>query len=88
MHDPRDRIDIAGLASPAPAPRAAGQGAPAPGSPARPWLGVWFKCCHVYGRMYRDDAGVRYRGRCPRCGAEVGARVGPGGTSRRFFEAE
>ncbi|RMH29290.1 MAG: hypothetical protein D6693_02260 [Planctomycetota bacterium] len=55
--------------------------------PARPWLSVWFRCCHVYARVYRAPTGDRYVGRCPRCGGEVSARIGPGGTTRRFFEA-
>lgn len=53
----------------------------------QPWLGVMFKCCNAYGRLYRDRTGLRYVGRCPRCGGEVSARIGAGGTSRRFFEA-
>lgn len=85
MREPRDIVDIAGLKSAEQARAAGTAGEPMPG--ARNWLGVWFKCCHVYGRMYKNEFGTRYTGYCPRCGAEVGARVGTGGTSRRFFEA-
>ena len=46
-----------------------------------------FRCCNVYGRMYKDATGTRYHGLCPRCGTKVGATVGPGGTTERFFEA-
>lgn len=53
----------------------------------RPFLSVWFRCCHAYGRMYRNAAATAYEGRCPRCGAAVRARIGPGGTSQRVFEA-
>lgn len=52
----------------------------------RAWLGIYFRCCSQYGRIYKDAAGTRYSGRCPRCGAEVSARVGEGGTDQRFFE--
>lgn len=74
-----DIVDIPGLHTPSP---------PASSTPpAQRWLGVWFRCCHVYARLYRDAAGSRYTGRCPRCGAAVSARIGPGGTPQRFFEA-
>lgn len=101
MQDSRDIVDISGLRPPASPPEKAD--APTPADPdegdladttpqrdptgAKRWLGVWFRCCHVYGRMYRAPAGERYVGHCPKCGSEVGARVGEGGTSRRFFEA-
>lgn len=53
----------------------------------RPWLAVHWKCCGVYSRVYRNRRGTMYEGRCPKCGQPVTARVGPGGTSHRFFEA-
>lgn len=60
-------------------PQAAGE--------AKKFLSVWFRCCHTYGRMYRNQAQTEYVGRCPKCGAEVSARIGHGGTNRRMFEA-
>ncbi|MEO1129425.1 MAG: hypothetical protein AAFX05_06920 [Planctomycetota bacterium] len=80
MADPQDKVDIPGIANPN-----SGCDDAAP-TAARPWLGIFFNCCHVYGRIYRDGAGRRYSGKCPRCGTEVHASVGPGGTARRFFE--
>lgn len=80
MTDPRDIVDIKGLTPNEPPVEA-------PGMPQRKWLGVWFRCCHVYGRMYLLPGGERYAGTCPRCGSQIGARVGDGGTTRRFFEA-
>lgn len=53
----------------------------------RPWLAVRWRCCEVYSRMYRRADGTAYEGRCPRCGRPIRVRVGPGGTSTRFFEA-
>jgi hypothetical protein len=56
--------------------------------PRRPFLSVWYRCCHVYGRMYRNASGTAYVGRCPRCGGPVRALIGPEGTSNRTFIAE
>ena len=85
--DRRDIVDIPGVGVPPPSASGGGPETAPPGSAARAFLGVWFKCCHVYGRMYKADDGTRYLGNCPKCGAAVKARVGEGGTSRRIFEA-
>ncbi len=76
--DRRDRVDISGIKQ----PRAA-----QPAGPARPFLLIWFRCCHAYGRLTKTDEGSAYVGRCPRCGARCDVPVGPGGTNRRMFEA-
>ena len=67
-------------------PHILGKQAPDQQDAPQPWLGVFFNCCSVYGRLYRNGAGTRYDGACPKCGATVSARIGPNGTSRRFFE--
>lgn len=54
--------------------------------PKKKFLSVHFKCCNTYGRLYPDEARTRYQGRCPRCGASVEAKIGPGGTNRSFFD--
>lgn len=81
--DIQDIVDIDGLRN---LPEQVESEGETPG-PRRRFLSVWFRCCHTYGRMYRDAAGTRYDGRCPSCGAPVYALIGPGGTSKRAFEA-
>ncbi|GJM26274.1 MAG: hypothetical protein DHS20C16_26890 [Phycisphaerae bacterium] len=78
MHDEPDFVvEIDGL----------GESEPISETPRRAWIGVHFECCDVYVRIYKNPAGDAYEGRCPRCLQKVRARVGPGGTSARFFSA-
>ncbi|HWB19070.1 MAG TPA: hypothetical protein VG711_02130 [Phycisphaerales bacterium] len=80
MADPQDIVDIHGLRKPSAAPtNDAGA--------AKKFLMIWFKCCHTYGRLYRNKEQTKYEGRCPRCGAHVSAKIGEGGTNKRMFEA-
>ncbi|MEM9416563.1 MAG: hypothetical protein AAGA29_13975 [Planctomycetota bacterium] len=60
---------------------------PAQTPKARAWIAVNWTCCSVYSRIYKHRDGDRYEGRCPKCMRQVTAQVGPGGTSKRFFEA-
>jgi len=83
MAGPDYIVDIDGLHVPGGEKR----GADSPSFRGRPWLAVQWKCCSVYSRIYRNKAGTMYEGKCPKCGSPVSAKVGPGGTSKRFFEA-
>ena len=60
---------------------------PAKKKPSKPFLGMHFKCCNVYCRIYKNREGTAYEGRCPRCGKKVRVLIGEGGTDARFFEA-
>ena len=80
----KDIVDIEGLRS-----QKQDSAGPEDGSTSKQpkkFLSVHFKCCNTYGRLYPDAARTRYHGRCPRCGASVEAKIGPGGTNRSFFD--
>lgn len=51
------------------------------------FLGIQFRCCRTYGRIYRDRDATAYQGNCPRCGSRVRVPIGPGGQGSRFFSA-
>ena len=54
------------------------------------YIGVTFKCCNVYSRIYLNKDGTAYEGTCPRCYKKrVVIKVAErGGTTERFFEAD
>ena len=84
---PRDIVDIDGFREDPPDdPRHSKERNQSEG--ARKFLSVHFNCCNTYGRLYPDAARTRYHGRCPKCGAGVQARIGPGGTNRRIFDTQ
>ena len=57
-------------------------------SEGRTYVGIYFKCCHVYSRVYKSKAGDRYVGFCPKCGGKVQLSIGPDGVTDRFFVAK
>jgi hypothetical protein len=43
-------------------------------APRRPWKGVIFSCCNVYGRVYKSAHSGLYEGNCPRCARKARLR--------------
>ncbi|WP_432799868.1 hypothetical protein [Poriferisphaera sp. WC338] len=58
------------------------------GMKGRRWIAVKWKCCGAYSRVYKNKAGDAYEGRCPKCVKPLKVKIGSGGTSARFFEAQ
>jgi len=54
----------------------------------RPFIGVIFKCCNVYSRIYINKEKNAFNGRCPKCGAKMEVLISPTGTKSNFFVAE
>ncbi|QEG38780.1 hypothetical protein [Roseimaritima ulvae] len=52
---------------------------------SKPFLGVLFRCCNQYARIYRRADLTAYEGKCPRCGKRLRVPIGSGGTGMRFF---
>ncbi len=56
-------------------------------SGGREYLGIRFRCCGVYQRIYRNAQGTAYVGWCPKCARKVDIKIDASGTSNRFFDA-
>ncbi|HUU68485.1 MAG TPA: hypothetical protein VM186_03090 [Planctomycetota bacterium] len=57
----------------------------APSRSRRPFVGLLFECCGVYGRLYPNRARTAFEGRCPHCYRVVSIPTGQDGTDARFF---
>jgi hypothetical protein len=54
----------------------------------KPHIGVIFKCCRVYARVYLNKKGDAFVGWCPKCARKMEIKVSPCGSKERFFTAE
>ncbi|MCP4631962.1 MAG: hypothetical protein GY855_03470 [candidate division Zixibacteria bacterium] len=53
----------------------------------RSFIGINFRCCRVYSRIYKNKRGDAYLGWCPKCGMKIEIKVAPYGSNERFFVA-
>lgn len=56
--------------------------------PPKPHIGMYFKCCSVYARIYLNHDKTAFAGNCPKCGARIRLEVKPGGSDAKFWAAE
>jgi hypothetical protein len=54
----------------------------------RPHIGVIFKCCRIYYRIYLNKKGDAFIGWCPKCASKMEVKVSPTGSESIFFSAE
>ena len=52
------------------------------------FLGIHFRCCTLYGRVYKNKEGTAYEGICPGCGRKAVVPIGKDGSTSRFFIAK
>lgn len=57
-----------------------------PGS--KPFVGIHFRCCNVYSRIYLNAAGTAFVGWCPKCARKAEIKVAASGSTTPFFTAE
>ena len=51
------------------------------------FLGIMFKCCNIYSRIYLNKPEDAYEGKCPKCQKLIKIKIGGSGTDNRFFNA-
>jgi hypothetical protein len=52
----------------------------------REFVGVIYKCCNVYSRIYINKKRTAFVGWCPKCGARMEFIISPKGSKSKFFE--
>jgi len=54
----------------------------------RPFIGMLFKCCNAYGRLYLNPKKKEFYGRCPKCGKAAVMKISSDGQKGNFFVAD
>lgn len=54
----------------------------------RPHVGVIFKCCRIYQRIYLNKQGTAFIGYCPKCSSKMEIIVSPYGSESKFFTTD
>ncbi len=55
-------------------------------SESRPFVGIHFKCCNVYSRIYLNKQRNAFVGWYPKCAKKVTLNISPDGDESQFFE--
>ena len=55
---------------------------------SREFIGVRFKCCNKYSRIYKNKKGTAFVGWCPKCARKIEFKISKDGSKDRFFEVE
>lgn len=60
------------------------------GGQRRPHLGIHFRCCHVYGYIYKNKDGSAYVGCCPKCARPLRVKISKdgSGSGQRIFQTD
>ncbi len=53
----------------------------------REFIGVLFRCCGTYSRVYVNASGKAFVGWCPKCTEKVEFKISPYGSRSSFFES-
>lgn len=53
----------------------------------RPFVGMHYKCCNIYSRIYLNRSGTAFVGWCPKCARKVMLKVSPDGSDETMFTA-
>lgn len=61
-----------------------------PNGKRRESLGIHFRCCNLYGYIYKNKAGTAYVGWCPRCMKKLEVKISKdgSGTDQRIFQTD
>ncbi|MBK7141204.1 MAG: hypothetical protein IPH75_03875 [bacterium] len=54
----------------------------------RPFVGIHFRCCKVYARIYLNNSGTAFVGWCPKCARKAEIKVSSTGSSTPFFTTD
>lgn len=52
----------------------------------RQYVGINFKCCKIYNRIYINKQRDAFVGWCPKCARKVTLKISPDGEESQFFE--
>lgn len=54
---------------------------------SRPYIGMHFKCCNAYARVYLNAKGDAFAGHCPKCARPIRIKASASGSKSKFWEA-